>query len=116
MSAPLRSHGRDPRLQGVINGISYNQQESGQAAADDSSARSDRNGRDGSERDSDLETPHDIFAEEEEESTTHNATDGTHNAVNQRNVRSTTAAAATACSRHRNGNANMEQVGQILLT
>ena len=105
MSAPLRSHGRDPRLQGVSNGISYNQQESGQAAADDSSARSNRNGRDGSERDSDLETPHDIFAEEEE-STTHNATNGTHNTVNQRNGRSTTAAAAAARSRHPNGNAN----------
>jgi hypothetical protein len=50
-----------------------------------------------------LETPRDIFAVEEE-STTHNATNGTHNAVNQQNGRSTTTAAAR--SRHPNGNAN----------
>jgi hypothetical protein len=107
MSALLRSHGRDPRLQGVSNGISYNQQESAQVAAYDNTAISDRNSHDGSIRDSDLETPHNIFAEEEEEeSTTHNATNGTHNAINQRNGRSTTAAAATARSRHPNGNAN----------
>jgi hypothetical protein len=73
ITAPLQSQGRDPRLQGVSNGISYNQQESAQAAADDSSASSGRNSED-SIRDSDLETPRDIFAEEEEsESTTHNA-------------------------------------------
>jgi hypothetical protein len=106
MSAPLRSYGRDPHLQGVSNGISYNQQESAQAAANDNTAISDRNSHDGSIRVSDLETPRDIFPEEEEESTTHNATNGTHNTVNQRNGRSTTAAAAAARSRHPNGNAN----------
>jgi hypothetical protein len=62
MSALLRSQGRDPHLQGVSNGISYNQQESAQAAADDSSARSGRNSDDGSIRDSDLEMLRDIFA------------------------------------------------------